>query len=77
MNYLDMLNEQYSFLEKEYGRKMDLPGGEEVEKELCACGWEWKENCPSLCEDGAITLQEREWDQAQAVANLQTLITPP
>ncbi len=56
--YLQLLKEQYDFMESQYEQKINQPTAEE-EKQTCPCGLVWIDEC-SGCEDGEIYLQEQQ-----------------
>ena len=48
--YLQLLQEQYSFLESQYEQRMNAAPADD-EKQTCPCGLVWQDECKG-CEEG-------------------------
>lgn len=60
--YLQLLEEQYSFLESQHQRFLNQSDEVEEEKQTCLCGLVWIDECRE-CEEGELFKQEQEQKQ--------------
>jgi hypothetical protein len=61
--YLQLLKEQYDFMESQYEQRINQPQAEE-EKQTCPCGLVWMDEC-SGCEEG----ESANWEQLELTMN--------
>jgi hypothetical protein len=62
--YLQLLKEQYEFMESQYEQRINQPPSEE-EKRTCLCGLVWIDEC-SGCEEG----ESANWGQLELTMNI-------
>jgi hypothetical protein len=56
--YLQLIKDQYDFLESQYEQRISQLSSPQHEKQTCPCGLAWIDEC-SRCEDGEIYIQEQ------------------
>ncbi len=62
--YLQLLEQQYSFLESQYQIFLaQSDEAEEEENQTCPCGLVWIEECKG-CEEGELFMQEQEQEKS-------------
>lgn len=60
--YLQLLEEQYSFLESQHQKFLNQSGEAEEENQTCPCGLAWIDECKG-CEEGELFKQEQVQDK--------------